>query len=70
MDLFKVKLETTNANNDTAWDEKNNKYIDVQNGYIYVTKRDLDYIMENYKWETIEVVGIIFQRPIEIVGDK
>ena len=70
MDLFKVKLETTNANNDTALDEKNNKYIDVQDGYIYVTKRDLDYIMENYKWETIEVVGIIFQRPIELEGDK
>lgn len=66
MELFKIKLETTNAMNNTACDKNNKNYIDVENGYIYVTKRDFEYVVENYKWLSIEVVGYVFERPCEL----
>ena len=65
MKLFKIKLETTNAMNNTACDKNNKNYIDVEDGYIYVTKKDFEYITNNYKWLSIEVVGYIFERPVE-----
>lgn len=66
MDIFKVKLDTTNALGDTAWDKINDKYIDVKGGYIYVTRRDLDYVIEHFNFISIEAVGLIFERPCEI----
>ena len=65
MELFKIKLETTNGMNDTACDKNNENYIDVEDGYIYVTKKDFEYVTNNYKWLSIEVAGYIFERPVE-----
>ena len=62
MEIYKVLLQTTNALKDTAYDEKHNRYIDVHNGYIYVTKEDLNYVMDNYKWYSIEYVGFVFKK--------
>lgn len=64
MELFKVLLETTNGLKDTACG-KDNEFIDVKNGFIYVSREDLEYIMNNYKFESIEAVGLIFERPVE-----
>lgn len=66
MDIFKVKLETTNGLKDTACNRKNEEYIEVDNGFIYVTKRDLNYVMENFKFISIEAVGLIYERPCEM----
>jgi hypothetical protein len=69
MELYKVALETTNELRKVAWDKKNDKYIDVIDGYIFVSKRDLDYVMKNYKFISIEYVGLIFERPTELVNE-
>lgn len=66
MGIFKVKLYTTNAKGDTAWDKINDRYIDVKDGYIYVSQRDLQYVMEHFDFISIEVVGLIFERPCEL----
>lgn len=64
MKLFKVLLETTNGLKDTARG-KDNEFIDVKNGFIYVSREDLEYVMNNYKFESIKAVGLIFERPVE-----
>ena len=69
MELYKVALETTNELRKVAWDKKNNNYVDVIDGYIYVTKRDLEYVMANYKFISIEYVGLIFERPCELAKE-
>ena len=70
MELFKVLLETTNGLKDTARG-KDNKFIDVKNGFIYVSREDLEYVMNNYKFESIEAVGLIFERPKkELEGEQ
>ena len=66
MDIFKVKLETTDALKDIACNRKTKEYIEVDNGFIYVTKRDLSYVMENFKFISIEAVGLIYERPCEM----
>lgn len=62
MELFKIKLETTNVMNNTACDKNGENYIDVEDGYIYVTKKDFPYVVGNYRWLSIEVAGYIFER--------
>lgn len=64
MELFRVLLETTNGLKDTARG-KDNEFIDVKNGFIYVSREDLEYVMNNYKFESIEAAGLIFERPVE-----
>ena len=66
MEIFKVELKTTNGLKDTVSDKNHKNYIDVNNGFIYVTKRDLEYIMENYEWFSIEFAGHIYERPTEM----
>lgn len=66
MEIFKVELKTINGLNDTASDKNHKNYINVDNGFIYVAKRDLEYIIENYEWFSIEFVGHIYERPEEI----
>lgn len=66
MELFKVELKTTNGLKDGASDKNNKNYIDVENGYIYVTRRDLEHVMNNYKFISIEAVGLIYERPCEM----
>lgn len=62
MSLFKIKLETTNGLNNTACDINGKNYIDVVDGYIYVSEKDFPYITANYKWLSIEVIGELFKR--------
>ena len=68
MSIYKILLKTTNGLKDSAQDKINNKYIDVDNGYIYVSQRDLEYVMKHFEWESIEAVGLIFERPCEIMN--
>lgn len=59
--IFKVTLKTTNSNKDTA-QGKYGKYLDVENGSIYILERDIDYIFKNYDVQIIEYTGIFFER--------
>jgi len=70
MNICKMKLKTTNALRDTASDIYGKNYIGLENGYIYVTEDDIEYVMKNYEWETVEVVGILYQRPTEHVENR
>lgn len=70
MKIFKVQLKTTNALKDSASDKQGKNYIDVEFGNIFVTENDIQYIMQNYDWEVIEVAGILYQRPTEHVEEN
>lgn len=67
MSIYRVELTTTNGLKDAARDRINDKYIDVRNGFIYVTDRDLKYVMEHFEFISIEVVGLIFEKPCELL---
>lgn len=69
MQIFKVKLKTTNALGNSAYDKQGKNYIDVESGNIFVTENDIQYIMQNYDWEVIEVAGVLYQRQTEQVGN-
>lgn len=60
-EIYKVTLETINFLNDTA-QGKNGEYLDVDGGQIHVLKRDLNYILENYKAQKIEYIGILYNK--------
>lgn len=67
MSIYKVLLKTTNGLKDTARNKVNeHNFIDVDNGYIYVSQRDLEYVLEHFEWQSIEVVGLLFERPCEL----
>ncbi len=71
MSIYKVLLKTTNGLKDSACDKINeHNYIEVDNGYIYVSERDLKYVMEHFEWQSIEVVGLIFERPCELMNAR
>lgn len=57
--IYKVTLKTTNSLKDTA-EGKSGKYLDLENGSIYVLEIDIDYIFKNYDVQTIEYAGIFF----------
>ena len=59
--IFKVTLKTTNSNKDIA-QGKCGKYLDVENGVIYILERDIDYIFKNYDVQIIEYTGIFLER--------
>lgn len=61
MKIFKVTLKTTNGIKDVA-EGKDGKYLDVENGTIYVLEKDIDYIFQTYDVEIIEYVGLFFGR--------
>ena len=61
MKIFKVTLKTTNALRDTI-ERKDGKYLDVENGVIYILEKDIDYIFKNYDVEKVEYVGIFFEK--------
>lgn len=61
MKIFKVTLKTTNALRDTI-EGKDGKYLDVENGVIYILEKDIDYIFKNYDVEKVEYVGIFFEK--------
>ena len=65
MEIYKVKLSTTNALKNTTCDKYGRNYITVEDGYIFVTKKDIKYVTDNYKWLSIEIAGILFQTPTE-----
>lgn len=67
MKVFKVQVETTNGLKNTTFDKKHNKYIDAQDGYIYVTQRDIVYVMDNLEWKSIKDVGFLFEKPTELL---
>lgn len=69
MSIFKVLLKTTNGLKDTAKDKKYGNYIDVENGFIYVTEKDLQYVIKNFDFEVVERVGLIYQQPCRMEGD-
>ena len=60
MKIYKVEIQSTNGLGDTAYDENHNKYLSLENGCLYVTDRDLAYIMDNYKFISVEYIGILF----------
>ena len=70
MNIFKMKLKTTNALGDTSSDIYGKNYIDLENGYIYVSEDDIKHVMKNYEWEIIEKVGILYQRPTELLNGE
>lgn len=57
--IYKVTLKTTNSLKDTA-QNKWGKYLDVEDGVIYVLEQDIDYFFKNYNIKTIEYAGIFF----------
>lgn len=61
MKIFKVTLEATNGLRDTA-QGKDGKYLEVENGTIYVLEKDIDYIFKTYNVEVIEYMGLFFER--------
>lgn len=61
MEIFKITLKATNGLKDAA-QGKDGKYLEVEDGTIYVLKKDIDYIFKNYDVEIIEYVGIFFKK--------
>lgn len=59
--IYKVILKTTNALKDTA-EGNNGKYLDLENGIIYILDKDIDYIFKTYNVEVIEYMGLFFER--------
>ena len=41
---------------------KDGKYLEVENGTIYVLEKDIDYIFKTYDVEIIEYAGLFFER--------
>lgn len=60
MSIFKVTLKTTSALRDYA-KGKDGKSLNLENGEIYVLRKDIDYIFETYDVEKIEYVGLFFE---------
>ncbi len=46
--IFEVTLEAINGLRDTT-QGKNGKYLEIEDGKIYVLQKDIGYIFENYK---------------------
>ena len=59
--IFKVTLKTTNGLGDAA-QGKDEEYLEVENGTIYVLEKDIDYIFKTYDVEIIEYAGLFFER--------
>lgn len=59
--IYKVTLKTTNALKDTA-KGNNGRYLDLENGTIYISDKDIDYIFKTYNVEVIEYMGLFFER--------
>ena len=59
--IYKVTLKTTNALKDTA-EGNNGRYLDLENGIIYILDKDIDYIFKTYNVEVIEYMGLSFER--------
>lgn len=59
--IYKVTLKTTNALKDTA-EGNNGRYLDLENGIIYILEKDIDYIFKTYNVEVIEYMGLFFER--------
>lgn len=59
--IFKVTLKSTNGLRDTA-QGKDGKYLEVENGTIYILEKDIDYIFKTYDVEIIEYAGLFFER--------
>lgn len=68
MKIYRVTIKTTNSLQDAVYSEKTKKYIDVRDGVVYVSERDLKYVMDNYPFVSIEEEGLIYERPCEIKG--
>lgn len=59
--IFKVTLKTTNALKDTAQDKiEEGKYLELENGAIFVQERDLNKIFEHYNVEVVEYMGLFY----------
>lgn len=61
MKIFKVTLKTTNGLGDMA-EGKDDKYLGVENGVVYVLEKDIDYMFKTYDVEIIEYAGLFFER--------
>ena len=59
--IYKVTLKTTNALKDTA-EGNNGRYLDLENGIIYILDKDIDYIFKTYNVEVREYMGLFFER--------
>lgn len=59
--IYKVTLKTTNDLKDTA-EGNNGRYLDLENGIIYILDKDIDYIFKTYNVEVIEYMGLFFER--------
>ena len=59
--IFKVTIKATNGLGDTV-QGKDGKYLEVENGTIYVLEKDIDYIFKTYEVEIIEYAGLFFER--------
>ena len=59
--IFKVNLKKTNAFGDTAQNQLTKKYIDVENGDIFVLEKDIEYVFANFDVRKIEYVGLFFK---------
>lgn len=59
--IFKVTLKTTNALKDAAQDKiREGKYLELENGAIFVQERDLNEIFEHYNVEVVEYMGLFY----------
>lgn len=59
--IFKVTLKATNGLRDTV-QGKDGKYLEVENGTIYVLEKDIDYIFKTYEVEIVGYAGLFFER--------
>lgn len=59
--IYKVTLKSTNALKDTA-EGKDGKYLNIENGTIYILDKDIDYIFKTYDVEVIEYMGLFLER--------
>ena len=59
--IYKVELKTTNALRNYACG-KDNKYLDVEDGVMHILGKDIDYIFKNYEVQSIEYMGLFFER--------
>lgn len=41
---------------------KDDKYLGVENGVVYVLEKDIDYMFKTYDVEIIEYAGLFFER--------
>lgn len=59
--IFKVTLKTTNALKDATQDKiQEGKYLELENGVIFVQERDLNEIFEHYNVEVVEYMGLFY----------